>query len=137
MASAEPRVDLVVAGAHLAGEPLNADLVGRGGVVVRAGRMAPDYRMYVVDGPLPRPGVTRLPAGIVGPPSALEIEVWSLPTAAMAGFQATIAPPLGLGQVDLADGTRVLGFLCSADGVDPDRDITGYGGWRAWRSAGA
>ncbi len=129
------RVDLVVAGAHLAGEPLNADLVARGGVFVRAATMAPDYRMYVVDGPLPRPGVTRLPAGIVGPASVLEVEVWSLPTAAMTGFQATIAPPLGLGQVDLADGTRVLGFLCSADGVDPDRDITAYGGWRAWRAS--
>jgi allophanate hydrolase len=29
----------------------------------------------------------------------------------------------------------VLGFLCSADGVDPARDITAYGGWRAWRAS--
>lgn len=138
----EDRVDLVVAGAHLAGEPLNGDLVARGGRFVRAARMAPDYRMYLVDGPLPRPGVTRLPRGAAAPalaggagaPSALEVEVWSLPTAALAGFQATIAPPLGLGQVDLDDGTRVLGFLCTADGVDAARDITAYGGWRAWRA---
>ncbi|MDO7868650.1 allophanate hydrolase [Nocardioides jiangxiensis] len=129
------RVDLVVAGAHLAGEPLNADLVARGGTFVRTARMAPDYRMYVVDGPLPRPGVTRLPAGGVAEPSALEVEVWSLPAVALAGFQATIAPPLGLGQVDLDDGTRVLGFLCSGDGVDPARDITAHGGWRAWRAS--
>lgn len=128
------RADLVVAGAHLSGEPLNADLVASGGVFVRAARMAPDYRMYVVDGPLPRPGVTRLTKSESGPPSDLAVEVWSLPTAALAGFHATIAPPLGLGQVDLADGTRVLGFLCTADGVDPDRDITEYGGWKAWRA---
>ncbi|RJS46165.1 allophanate hydrolase [Nocardioides cavernaquae] len=134
-AAAEDRVELVVAGAHLAGEPLNADLVARGGVFVRAARMAPDYRMYVVDGPLPRPGVTRLPAAQAGAPSALEVEVWSLPAAALSGFQATIAPPLGLGQVDLDDGTRLLGFLCSADGVDAVRDITTYGGWRAWRAS--
>ncbi|GGO90244.1 amidase [Nocardioides phosphati] len=129
------RIDLVVAGAHLAGEPLNADLVARGGRFVRSARMESDYRMYVVDGPLPRPGVTRLPAGEPGEPTALAVEVWSLPATALAGFQATIAPPLGLGQVDLADGTRVLGFLCSADGVDPARDITAYGGWRAWRAS--
>ncbi len=133
----EDRIDLVVAGAHLAGEPLNADLVARGGVFVRAATMAPDYRMFVVDGPLPRPGVTRLPRGEAGEPSALAVEVWSLPATALAGFQATIAPPLGLGQVDLADGTRVLGFLCSADGVDPARDITANGGWRAWRASTA
>ncbi|WP_246142719.1 allophanate hydrolase [Nocardioides rubriscoriae] len=126
------RVDLAVAGAHLTGQPLNADLVARGGELVSTTRLAADYRMYVVDGPLPRPGVTRVPGGAPGPGAGLEVEVWSLPEAALAGFLRTIAPPLGVGPVELADGSTVLGFLCTADGVDAERDITSYGGWRAW-----
>jgi allophanate hydrolase len=66
----------------------------------------------------------------------LEVELWSLPTEALGGFLATIAAPLGLGPVELADGRTVTGFLCTADGVDPSRDITRYGGWRGWLAAG-
>jgi len=124
------RVNVAVAGAHLDGQPLNADLRARGGRFEALTRTAPDYRMFVVDGPLPRPGVTRV---IDGPShDGLEVEVWSLPETALAGFAATIAPPLGLGSVDLIDGQRVLGFICSADGARPERDITMYGGWRAY-----
>ncbi|MGO4255415.1 allophanate hydrolase [Marmoricola sp. RAF53] len=125
---------VAVAGAHLTGQPLNADLVGRGATLVRTARMAPGYRMYLVDGPLPRPGLTRLPGGgaVRGP--GPEVEVWRLPAPELAGFAATVAPPLAIGPVDLADGERLLGFVCTGDGVDPDRDITGYGGWRAYLS---
>jgi allophanate hydrolase len=130
VASPGARVEVAVAGAHLAGQPLNADLVARGGQLVRTTRTAADYRMYVVDGPLPRPGVTRVPGGSDGP--GIEVEVWSLPVDALAGFMLTVAPPLAIGPVVLAGGEQVLGFTCTADGVDAGRDITEYGGWRAW-----
>ncbi len=123
---------LAVAGAHLRGQPLNADLVGRGATFAFEARTAPDYRMYVVDGPVPRPGVTRTD----GTGAALELEVWRLPVQELAGFMATIAPPLGIGKVELDDGREVLGFICTADGVDPDRDITSHGGWRAYLDRG-
>ncbi len=128
-------VRVAVAGAHLSGQPLNADLVGRGATLVRTTRMAPGYRMYLVDGPLPRPGVTRLPGSGACRGAGPEVEVWQLPAHAFAGFASTVAPPLALGPVDLADGERVLGFVCTADGVDLARDITGYGGWRAYLAA--
>lgn len=134
----EERMVVAVAGAHLDGQPLNADLVARGGLFLELASTAPDYRMYVVDGPLPRPGMTRVPGSGVGSGAGgvagrgLEVELWSLPTASVGGFLATIAAPLGLGPVELADGRTVTGFICSADGVDPTREITEYGGWRAW-----
>lgn len=126
------RMVVAVAGAHLQGQPLNADLVARGGILEGTTTTAPDYRMYVVDGPVPRPGVTRVPGASPVPGPGLEVELWSLPTAAVGGFLATIAAPLALGPVELADGRVVTGFVCSADGVDPARDITAYGGWRRW-----
>ncbi|MCW2524273.1 MAG: Allophanate hydrolase [Frankiales bacterium] len=132
--AAEPALLVAVAGAHLTGQPLNADLVRRGGQFVETSRTAADYRMYEVPGPVRRPGVTRIPGG-EATGTGLEVELWSLPPAALAGFIATIGAPLGLGAVALSDGRSVLGFICTADGVDAERDITAFGGWRAYLAA--
>ena len=58
-----------------------------------------------------------------------------MPAGELAGFAALVLPPLALGPMDLADGRRVLGFVCTADGVDQGTDITAYGGWRSYRAA--
>jgi allophanate hydrolase len=138
--AAEPSSDadsvlLAVAGAHLHGQPLNGDLVRRGATLAFRARTAPGYRMFLVDGPLPRPGLTRVRGSSAGVSDGLEVEVWRLPADRLAGFVASILPPLALGPLELADGTSVLGFVCTADGVDATREITRYGGWRAYLDA--
>jgi allophanate hydrolase len=91
--------------------------------------------MFVVQGPLPRPGLTRTtPSVDCGP--GIEVEVWRLPAEELGGFLATIAPPLAIGPIELADGTEVLGFVCTADAVDTGREITAYGSWRNYLAAG-
>ena len=45
-----------------------------------------------------------------------------------------VPAPLGFGTVALEDGP-CLGFLAEAAGVPGARDITAYGGWRAWLAA--
>ncbi len=119
---------LAVAGAHLSGQPLNHELVRRGGRLAFDARTDASYRMYLVDGP--RPGLTRTVPDQGG--AGIEVEVWSLPAGEFGGFLATVGPPLAIGPVELSDGQRVLGFVCTADGADPARDITSYGGWRAY-----
>jgi allophanate hydrolase len=121
---------IAVAGAHLTGQPLNDQLVRRGAMLAFEARTATDYRMYLLDGPLPRPGLTRTLEPAAGP--GVEVEIWKLPSAELAGFAATIAPPLAIGPMELSDGRRVLGFLCTADGADPRHDITDHGSWRAF-----
>jgi len=122
---------LAVAGAHLSGQPLNPDLVRRGATLAFTARTARDYRMFVVDGPLPRPGLTRVPGG--SPTGdGIEVEVWRLPADQLAGFVGSVLPPLALGPLELGDGSSVLGFVCTADGADPAREITRHSGWRAY-----
>jgi len=134
-ASAPPTNDvlLAVAGAHLSGQPLNHDLVRRGGTLAFEARMAPGYRMFVVDGPRPRPGLTRTNGATDHEP--IEVEVWRLPAQELGSLLTTIAPPLAVGDVELEDGSHVLGFVCTADAADPAREITAYGGWRAYLAA--
>jgi allophanate hydrolase len=58
-----------------------------------------------------------------------------VPVAAIGAFLAGVAPPLGLGTIALEDGGTVTGFLCEGYAVEGARDISEFGGWRAWRSS--
>ena len=55
---------------------------------------------------------------------------------AFGSFVSLIPPPLGIGTVTLDDGTRAKGFLCETHAVSGARDITEFGGWRAWLAIG-
>lgn len=128
------RLPIIVVGAHLAGEPLNGELVARGGRLERTCRTAADYRLYVLDGTLPaKPGLLRSP-GFAGP--GIAVELWSLPADAFGPFVADIPAPLGIGKVQLDDGTEAPGFLCEPGGLVAAREITDFGGWRAYRATG-
>lgn len=124
---------LVVVGAHLTGMPLNGELTGSGGTLLRRCRTAPDYRLYALPGTTPeKPGLVREP-GFAGP--GLEVEVWSLSPAAFGTFVARIPAPLGVGKIRLDDGSEASGFLCEAHAVTRAREITDLGGWRAYMAS--
>jgi allophanate hydrolase len=126
---AEDRVPIAVIGAHMSGLPLNGQLTALGGRLESVGRTAPVYRFYALPGGPPhRPGLVRVAEN----GGAIELEVWSLPTAEVGAFLRQIPPPLALGTVTLADGSGVTGFLCESHAVAGARDITGLGGWRAY-----
>ncbi|HUO54085.1 MAG TPA: allophanate hydrolase [Rhodoblastus sp.] len=127
---ADGRIEIVVVGAHLAGQPLNTQLTEGGGFLVELTRTAKDYRLYVLPDATPaKPGLVREP-GFSGP--GLEVEVWSLPPDSFGRFVAAIPAPLGVGKVTLASGRAVTGFLCEAHALHGAREITALGGWRAF-----
>ena len=129
-ATSFPYVALAVVGAHLSGQPLNHELVTLGARLRRMTRTAPEYRLYALpDGK--RPGLARRP----GDGTAIEVEIWDVPSATLGAFVAGIAAPLGVGKVRLEDSSEVTGFLCETHAVKDARDISKYGGWRAWRAA--
>jgi allophanate hydrolase len=125
----EDRASIAVVGAHMSGLPLNRELVALGGRLEHAGKTAPVYRLYALDGgPPQRPGMVRVAAG----GAAIELEVWSLAADKLGAFVRQIPAPLGLGTVALANGTSVLGFLCEAYASEGARDITALGSWRTY-----
>jgi allophanate hydrolase len=125
----EPQMPLVVVGAHLSGMPLNGQLTERGAVRLAVTRTAPHYRLYALARTQPpKPGLLRVAEG----GGAIDVEVWSVPQRHVGSFLALVPPPLGLGSVELADGTWATGFLCEPWALDGAQDITPHGGWRAW-----
>jgi allophanate hydrolase len=124
-------VDLLVVGAHLSGQPLNHELLAAGATLVGPAATARRYRLLALDTAPPKPGLVREARG----GASIAGEVWRLPAAGFARFMAGLASPMAVGLVGLDDGRDVLGFLCEAVAMDGAADITGYGGWRAWREA--
>ncbi len=129
----QDRALLTVVGAHLSGQPLNALLTALGGSLHATTPTAAVYRfLALAGGPPHRPGLVRAESGGV----SVEAETWSLPRGALGDVLVTVAPPLAIGTVDLADGTSTLGFVCEPAGAAGAVDISEAGGWRAHLAAG-
>jgi allophanate hydrolase len=121
-------IEIAVVGAHLSGLPLNHELTGRGGVLLRTVRTAPRYRFYALaGGPPKRPGLLRVSDG-----HAIESEVWALPPEGFGHFVAGVPAPLCIGTLLLADGTTPKGFLVEPEGLHGAEEISRFGGWRAF-----
>jgi allophanate hydrolase len=132
MVPARPSGDeiaIAVVGAHLSGMALNSELKALGGRLLEAARTAPDYRLYALDTSPPKPGMLRVASGAG---SSIELELWALSAASFGKFVAAIPPPLSIGTIRLADGSGVKGFIVEAADVDGARDISAFGGWRAF-----
>jgi allophanate hydrolase len=127
------QVRVAVCGAHMSGLPLNHQLTSRGARLVAQTRSAPVYRFYALPGgPPERPGMVRADTG-----AAIELEVWELPAREFGSFVAGIPAPLGIGTVQLADGSSVQGFVCEAHATTGATDITAHGSWRRWLASRA
>jgi allophanate hydrolase len=139
LAAPQPgRIEVAVCGAHLEGQPLNRQLAERGARLHALTRTAPTYRLYELadaGNGVRRPGLVRAPEGEQG--TAIEVEVWEMAAEHFGSFVAGIPAPLGIGRTQLADGRSVCGFICEAAGLAGARDISAFGGWRAWLAASA
>jgi allophanate hydrolase len=122
----ESTIKVCVVGAHLAGQPLNWQLLEAGARRVAVTRTAAHYRLYALAGTTPpKPGLARTE----GDGAAIAVEVWEMPLRQFGGFVAAIPAPLGIGTVELADGSSVKGFICEPAGIAGATDITHHGGW--------
>ena len=122
---------LVVAGAHLRGQPLEHQLVELGARFGATTRTAPSYRLFALAGSQPaKPGLVFDADGV-----SIEVDTWRLSHEALGRFLTMIPPPLALGTVTLIDGSEATGFVCEPRALTDATEITHLGGWRAYRAA--
>jgi allophanate hydrolase len=127
---ADGEIAIAVVGAHLSGMPLNGELKSFGARYLERTTTAASYRLFALsDCAPPKPGLIRVGAEDGG---AIEIEIWALPTEKFGRFVAAVPPPLAIGTLEVADGRKVKGFLVEAEATRGARDISAFGGWRAF-----
>ncbi len=120
---------VVVVGAHLSGMALNHQLTQRGARLVAVTSTASSYRLFALPGTTPpKPGLQRVREG----GASIVVELWALSEAAFGSFVAEVPPPLGIGSVELADGTWHNGFICEPYALEGAPEVTRFGGWRAY-----
>ena len=123
---------IAVCGAHMQGLPLNHQLIDCGAYFIKKTNTTADYRLYALSGGPPyRPGLVHVEAN----GAKINVEVWAMPVSEWGDFIAGIPAPLCVGQVQLQDGETVSGFLCEAYVTATARDISCFGGWRAYLHA--
>jgi hypothetical protein len=120
------QVQLAVNGTLMRGLALNGNLLAVGATFVREAQTEPAYRLWSIGDR--HPAMIRVAAGGV----AIALEVWSVPVAGLAQILLQEPPGLCIGTVTLADGEMVLGVLGEPLLCEGQREITAWGGWRAY-----
>ncbi|WP_428391530.1 allophanate hydrolase [Lichenicoccus sp.] len=128
-------IPLAVAGAHMSGMSLNAELVALGACFEGPVQTAACYRLMLLAGTSPAKPALLRDERFVGP--GVAIELWRLTAEAFGRFVAAVPQPMSIGKVLLADGSLVPGFLCEPAALAGAREITDHGGWRAYLAAAA
>lgn len=123
-----PTIEVAVVGAHLRGMPLNHELLACGASFREATTTSSNYRLYALQGTMPaKPGLALDADG-----DNIAVEVWDMPLSNFGLFVAGIPAPLGIGNLTLADGRSVKGFICEGAALQQAKDITHFGGWRSY-----
>jgi allophanate hydrolase len=113
--------------------PLNHELRALDARFLEETATAPDYKLFALAGTTPpKPGLLRVEDGHG---AAIRLETWALHEDAFGRFVAAIPSPLSIGTLTLADGAQIKGFLVEAEAVKGARDISSFGGWRAFVDA--
>ena len=108
------------------GLELNANMLDAGATFVSEAATAREYRLWSIDDR--HPAMLRVQAGGY----SVAVELWDVPAEGLASI--LIAEPAGLsiGKVLLSDGREVLGVLGEPWLCANRREISEFGGWRAY-----
>ncbi len=118
--------NLVVCGLHMRGYPLEKQMRECGAYFIRETLTAPKYQLIKLPGHPAKPGMIKQNKG----GTAISVEVWEMPLESLGNFTTLIPSPLGIGKVELEDGSEVPGFICEGYAVARAEDISSLGGWR-------
>ncbi|MDT8861868.1 allophanate hydrolase [Alkalihalobacillus sp. MEB130] len=123
---AEPTTLVAVCGLHMRGLPLETQMKDCRATFIREAVTAPKYQLIKLPTEPAKPGLIKQANG----GGAIQLEIWEMPLSTFGTFAASIPDPLGIGKVELEDGSEVPGFICQAYVAEGAEDITALGGWR-------
>jgi carbamate kinase len=121
---------VAVNGTLMRGLKLNANMMEAGATFVRETTTEPAYRIWSINDQYPA-----MMHVSDGTGARVTVEVWSVPRGGLAKIFFKEPPGLSIGKVRLDDGSTVLGVLGEPALVAGQREITAYGGWRAYIAA--
>jgi hypothetical protein len=117
---------LAVNGTLMRGLELEPNLLAVGASFVREDATAACYRLFSIDDRHP----AMLRTSDAG--ASVALEVWDVPAAGLAQVLQSEPAGLTIGKVLLRDGSVVLGVLGEPFLCESKREITSFGGWRAY-----
>ena len=120
---------LAVNGTLMRGLELNPNLLAAGATFVREDQTDANYRIWSINDR--HPAMLRTP----GAGAQVALEIWNVPLAGLATILLSEPPGLAIGKVVLKDGSIVLGVLGEPFLCEGRREITAFGGWRAYTAA--
>ena len=121
---------LAVNGTLMRGLKLNENMATANATFVREAATEPAYRLWSVDDDHPAMIHVTDDSG-----TAVKVEVWAVPRQRLAGLLESEPPDLAIGKVRLDDDSTVLCVVGESAAVAGQREITEYGGWRAYVEA--
>lgn len=122
-------MEIAVVGAHLQGMPLHSQLTERRARLIKACKSSKSYKLFALPNTTPpKPGLVKAKTN----GAAIDLEVYEMPIAEVGSFLSLIPAPLGLGNIELEDGSWVKGFICEPYAIDGAKDITDLGGWKPY-----
>lgn len=122
-------IEIAVVGAHLQGMPLHSQLGDRHAHFIKSCKSAKSYRLFALPNTTPpKPGLVKAASNGM----AIDLEVYAMPRSEVGSFLELIPAPLGLGNIELDDGTWVKGFICEPYAIEGAKDISDLGGWKAY-----
>lgn len=124
------RILLAVNGTLMRGLELNPNMLAAGATFVREDRTAACYRVFSINDR--HPAMLR---SAVGDGARVALEIWEVPAGGLAQILLSEPPGLAIGKVLLDDGSVVLGVLGEPFLCEGQREITAFGGWRAYIAA--
>lgn len=123
---AEEMIRVAVCGLHMRGYPLEKQMRDHDARFIGEASTASKYQLVKLPAEPAKPGLIKRASGGL----SIQIEIWEMPVTRFGAFAALIPAPLGIGKVELADGSELPGFVCEAYAADDAEDITAFGGWR-------
>ncbi len=119
---------LAVNGTLMRGLELNPNLLAVGATFVREDYTDACYRLWSIGDR--HPAMLRTP----GQGAHVALEIWQVPVQGLASILANEPAGLCIGKVQLKDGSTVLGVLGEPFLCEGQREITAFGGWRAYNA---